>query len=170
MVGSCSTSTQRGKRAQAEVQAEVPRVQPWARRKQACPSLGLRCRASAASSQPCERQSGAGWFRTNGLSSRLGAKWPPRTRFTTGPKHKGKENPALRPVALLPANPKGAHSFVTGFEPPGAPGAGGSIVPLFSVCKQPRKELSQPPLQSGVALDRAMCTLFGNCLRCMVDV
>ena len=26
---------------------------------------------------------------TQGFSSRLGAKWPPRTRFTTGPKHKG---------------------------------------------------------------------------------
>ena len=93
----CSAGTQRGKRAHADVCGEgVPRVQPWARQGQACPSLGLRRRASAASSPPCERQSRVGgWVstETKGLSSRLGAKWPPRTRFTTGPKHKGKENP-----------------------------------------------------------------------------
>ena len=47
--------TQRGKRAHAGVRGEgAPRVQPWARRGQACPSLGLRRRASAAFSQPCE--------------------------------------------------------------------------------------------------------------------
>ena len=110
--------------------------------------VGLRCRASAASSQPCERQSRVGgWvsIETNGLSSRLGANGH---HVQDSQQAKGKENPkryhlkeprkskrrALLSHGLLKSSTASRDAVHL---------LRGSIVPLFSVSKQPRKELSQ---------------------------